>query len=111
MSTKTLRLVDGPDAAGQGRAFVAAELAEAPQGVIDDAQLVLTELVSNAQLHGVPPVVVSLARQGDGVRVEVQDAGRRRLVLPAQSTDAMTGRGSDDGGRRRPVVGGRPDPG
>lgn len=93
MSTNTLRLVDGPNAAAQGRAYVAAELAGLPRGVIDDAQLVLTELVSNAQLHGAPPVVVSVTRQGDGARVEVADSGRRRLVLPAQSTDAMTGRG------------------
>ena len=93
MSTKVLRLVDGPDAAAQARAYAAAELAGLPEEIVDDARLVLTELVSNAQLHGVPPVLVSVTRQDDGARVEVTDAGRRRLVLPTQSADAMTGRG------------------
>ncbi|GAB3665842.1 ATP-binding protein [Streptomyces sparsus] len=48
--------------------------------VSDDAQLVWTELLSNAVRHGTPPLVVTvlLRRTGDrrsAVRIEVSDAG------------------------------------
>lgn len=90
----SLRPVDGPNAAAQCRAHAARELTDVPGDVIADAQLVLTELVTNAQLHGEPPLLVGVTSIGDGaVRVEVADAGRRRLVLPAHTPDAMTGRG------------------
>lgn len=89
-----LRLIEGPDAAAQCRALAALELAEVDDEVRADAQLVLTELVSNAQLHGKPPLLVGITALGDdAVRVEVSDAGQRRLVLPAHNPDAMTGRG------------------
>ncbi len=91
----SLRPVEGPDAAAQCRAYAATELAGvADPDVLADAQLVLTELVSNAQLHGKPPLLVGVTALGDGAaRVEVSDAGQRRLVLPAHNIDAMTGRG------------------
>ncbi|WP_431989163.1 ATP-binding protein [Streptomyces albogriseolus] len=47
----------------------------------DDACLVLTELVANAERHGSPPVRVALCRRcghagRPGVRIEVSDGGR-----------------------------------
>ncbi len=89
-----LRPIEGPDAAARCRALAAEELAGLPEDLVADAQLVLTELVTNAQLHGEPPILVGLTAHGTGVaRIQVADAGRHRLVLPAQSDDAMTGRG------------------
>lgn len=88
-----LRPVVGAKAAARCRAIAASELAGSPDEVIADAQLVLTELVTNARLHGAPPVLVGVTRSGAGARVEVADAGPRPLVVPARSVDAMTGRG------------------
>jgi hypothetical protein len=88
-----LRPVAGANAAARCRAIAAADLAGSPDEVVADAQLVLTELVTNARLHGAPPVLVGVTRSGTGARVEVADAGAQPLVVPAHSTDAMTGRG------------------
>ena len=61
--------------------------------VVADAELVITELVTNAQLHGAGPIAVRASWVEPCVLVEVQDHGRHMPVLPVQSTDAMTGRG------------------
>ncbi len=90
----SLQHVEGPDAAARCRAYLARELHALDDEVVANAQLVLTELVTNAQLHGEPPLLFGVTALGDGAaRVEVSDAGRNRLVLPAHSVDAMTGRG------------------
>ena len=68
-------------------------LGDAVPDLVEDAQLVVTELVTNAQLHGAPPIAVRSFADGGTARVEVQDASRKMLVLPAHSLDAMTGRG------------------
>jgi len=58
-----------------------------------DLALVLSELVTNAVLHGSAPVLVRLTRTVVGVRVEVEDDSpalpRRRRIRP----DAPGGRG------------------
>ena len=76
----------------RARSRVAALLGDDPVG--DAAALVVTELVTNAVLHGRAPVRVRAARTDDGaVRVEVEDAGADLPVRPRRSTEAMTGRG------------------
>ena len=40
---------------------------------LDVARLLVTELVVNAVLHGSGPVVLVLARHGEGMRVDVYD--------------------------------------
>jgi serine phosphatase RsbU (regulator of sigma subunit) len=88
-----LSLDGAADVVPRAREFVTRALADRPPSVVDDARLVVTELVTNAWLHGVPPVIVRL-RQADGhVRVEVHDGGQSLPVIPAHSTEAMTGRG------------------
>jgi GAF domain-containing protein len=57
-----------------------------------DVELALSELVTNAVLHGEPPITVRVLLDG-GVRLEVRDAGRLRPILLSQSPEAMTGRG------------------
>lgn len=59
----------------------------------DDAALVVTELVTNAQLHGRLPAELRLL-MGDGtVRVEVEDGGRSLPQPGGYGAEAVTGRG------------------
>src|SRR3954447_19333315 len=81
------------EAVPQARRFAAQALVDEPVGVVDAAALIITELMTNAALHGRGPVTVRIRPTGDRVRVEVQDTGSGVPMIPAQSTDAMTGRG------------------
>lgn len=62
-------------------------------GLTDDTVLVVSELVSNAILHGQPPLELRVARTPHGVRVEVRDGSRVSPVRPVATSDTMTGRG------------------
>ncbi len=94
MTTATpLHLSPGPGSTSAGRAYADAQLAGVDPEVVDDAKLVLTELVTNAQLHGLAPIELRVERRGAGARVEVRDASTRSVVLPVQDDGAMTGRG------------------
>ena len=59
----------------------------------DDVALVISELTSNARLHGRPPVTIRVLEREDRVRVEVIDTGNSLPVRPRPSEEAMTGRG------------------
>jgi GAF domain-containing protein/anti-sigma regulatory factor (Ser/Thr protein kinase) len=93
--TKTAELVlsHGPDAAPVARRFVAAELAGCPDSVTADAELVVTELVTNAFLHGAPPIHLRLELGAEEIRIEVEDTGRAVPVRAQRRSDEMTGRG------------------
>ncbi|MBW8485776.1 ATP-binding protein [Actinomadura parmotrematis] len=61
---------------------------------IDSGALVLSELVTNAVVHGVGPVTVRLSLRGEGgFVVEVRDKGDHALVLRAPGELAECGRG------------------
>ena len=60
--------------------------------VADDALLLVTELVTNALLHGAGPLIVSVECVEHGVRVLVRDGSP---VLPQQRRAAP----EDEGGR------------
>lgn len=81
------------DAVPTARRFATDALAGQPGDVLEDTQLVVTELVTNAVLHGAPPLVLRVARTPAGVRVEVEDAGREMPLVPVPSLESMTGRG------------------
>src|SRR3954452_2713672 len=81
------------EAVPQARRFAAQALVDEPVGVVDAAALIITELMTNAALHGRGPVTVRMRSIGSQVRLEVQDTGPGVPMIPAQSTDAMTGRG------------------
>src|SRR3954469_6568449 len=82
------------DAVPRARRFAAEALTtEVGSSVVEDAELVVTELVTNALLHGAPPVVLRISPVGSGVRIEVEDTGREMPIRMRESTDAMTGRG------------------
>jgi serine phosphatase RsbU (regulator of sigma subunit)/anti-sigma regulatory factor (Ser/Thr protein kinase)/uncharacterized protein YigA (DUF484 family) len=88
-----LRLGSEPDAIPRARRFAVGALADQPQALVDDAALVVTELLTNAVLHGRPPVTLRVRHLDDRVRVEVEDVGRQMPVAVRHSTEAMTGRG------------------
>ncbi|GAA2866328.1 hypothetical protein GCM10010517_25800 [Streptosporangium fragile] len=82
-------------AAGQARRLVR----EALDGMrivpdtVDDAVLMVSELVGNAVVHGEPPFELIL-RSGPGeFHVEVVDAGGARPVMRSAGTESEDGRG------------------
>ena len=60
-----------------------------------DPILLVSELVTNALLHGVPPIGLTVQCAGTRLIVGVTDAGQRPIILPAEPTgaDAPSGRG------------------
>ena len=71
---RTLRLVDQPAAGARARAFVVEALREwrVERAAVDDAELVVSELVTNAFLHGrATDVTVVVADAGPVVRLEI----------------------------------------
>lgn len=62
----------------------------------DDIRLCVSELATNALLHGVPPgrgFSVRLTADGSLVRLEVRDSGGGYPEASSPSTDQCTGRG------------------
>ncbi|HET6817889.1 MAG TPA: SpoIIE family protein phosphatase [Mycobacteriales bacterium] len=81
------------DAVPRARRFTAEALRGVDSSIVDDVELVVSELVTNALLHGAAPVTLRLSTIGDRVRIEVEDGGRELPVRMRDDTDAMTGRG------------------
>ncbi|CAO5235802.1 SpoIIE family protein phosphatase [Frankia sp. AgKG'84/4] len=76
------------------RRAAAHELAGGPwESLSDDVQLVVSELTTNALLHGVAPVEVRVITGAAAVRVEVADASRIVPVRPPVGGEGLTGRG------------------
>lgn len=82
-----------PAAVPKARRFVASCLDGEVAVTLHSVELVVTELVTNALLHGEPPVFVRLIHLGRAIRVEVEDAGSGLPVLGLHNSDSMTGRG------------------
>src|SRR4051794_16951892 len=79
------------EAAPQARHVVREALADHPARA--DAELVATELVTNAVLPGAPPVLLRVRRETERIRVEVSDHGHGVLLSSPRGSEAMTGRG------------------
>jgi serine phosphatase RsbU (regulator of sigma subunit)/anti-sigma regulatory factor (Ser/Thr protein kinase) len=85
---------DAVEVVARVRAYVADELRRLDRlDLTDDAELVASELATNAILHGEGVVRVAVDPVDDGVRLEVHDRTRVPPVLALASADAMTGRG------------------
>lgn len=95
-ASEVVRLSSGPvpDAAPRARGELRRLLTGTPlEARRDDGELALSELVTNAVLHGRAPITVVLHLQGDVLRAEVGD---RNPVCPSFSLldpTAVTGRG------------------
>jgi len=88
-----LRLGAELDAVPRARRFAVAALESQPEPVVGDAAVIVTELLTNAVLHGEPPVTLRVRHLDDRIRIEVEDTGRNMPVTVRHSTEAMTGRG------------------
>lgn len=82
---------------GASRDFVTGVLIEWElHSLIEDIKLCVSELVTNALLHGVPPgreFCVGLHRGEELVRLEVRDSGPGQPVVRRPDHDACSGRG------------------
>jgi serine phosphatase RsbU (regulator of sigma subunit) len=78
----------------RARAFVRERLAAwGCEPVADDVALLTSEIVTNAQLHGAPPLGVRVRRLRSAVRVEVEDGSDRLPMVKDYELEAGTGRG------------------
>ena len=103
-----MSLPDDAGAPGQARRVVREALTEwGLAHLVDDAELVVSELVTNAWRHGLPPVLLELRHSGTALRLDVTDrrpaTARRELVVASQDDESGRGQGivtaaSDDDG-------------
>lgn len=83
-----------PEAAPAARAAVRDLLAATPlAGRVDDAELAVSELVTNAVLHGRAPITLLLRLHADRLRVEVGDGSPVSPSFSMLDPTAVTGRG------------------
>jgi anti-sigma regulatory factor (Ser/Thr protein kinase) len=61
--------------------------------LLDDAELLATELVNNAVVHALSDVTLSVSRRPAALRVEVTDVGPGMLLPSQPGTEATHGRG------------------
>jgi len=61
--------------------------------LLDDAALLVSELVTNALLYGGPPIVLAVDCDGCGLEVRVRDGSSRWPVPRPAGPDAENGRG------------------
>ncbi|HET6811479.1 MAG TPA: ATP-binding protein [Acidimicrobiales bacterium] len=88
-----LVLDPGPAAAAAARRFVSGCLAGAPEDAVANAELIISELVTNSILHAGTAVRIGLKELGPVVRLEVGDQDRNRPEAKRYSPEAGTGRG------------------
>ncbi|MFL6167478.1 MAG: ATP-binding protein [Ornithinibacter sp.] len=86
-------LPSDPTAAAEARGHVAQACAGMDEETVYTARLLVTELVSNALLHGHGPIVLTLARDHAGVRVEVHDESPELPVVMDRAPMAEHGAG------------------
>ena len=88
----TLDLPPSTDSVPVARRFVRAELAQSSLDV-DTAVLLVSELVTNAVLHGRSPFTLTLEHRDEVVRVEVVDGSPLPPRVHSFSALSATGRG------------------
>lgn len=92
--SNTLDVGAEADAVPAARRFARATTARVGLAdLADTAELVASELVTNALLHGREPVRLTVVGHDSGVRIEVQDGSRDIPVRPRAGAEGMTGRG------------------
>ena len=90
-----LALTEGIHAPARARAWLRTHTPHLPQHTTEDAQLMVSELVTNAVRHGRPDVVLSISVAADRLRIEVSDGSDDMPVVAGDhpSLDRATGRG------------------
>lgn len=94
VAERELALRAVPDAAPEARAALRELLRDTPFAArLDDGELAVSELVTNAVLHGREPITVRLLVTRDCVRVEVHDGSAISPSFSMLDPTAVTGRG------------------
>ncbi len=94
MGAREMELSSSEEAAAAARREVATSLSGTDLAhLTNDAQLVVSELVSNALLHGSPPIRLGIDIGSDRVRLAVFDASATPPGRNSTGEAAMTGRG------------------
>jgi DNA-binding NarL/FixJ family response regulator len=90
----SVRLPEDPASPGRARDFVRKTLVRwSHEAAVEDAELLATELVTNAVVHAKSAVEVRVRRLSDRVRVEVADTGQGALHLREADDEDVSGRG------------------
>ena len=91
----TIALPGDAQAAGIARKFVHEHRDDLPASLIEDAQLLVSEVVTNAVLHGEPDITLAMHVTGPGLGFVVTDSGEGRPVRPDHrpESDRPYGRG------------------
>jgi anti-sigma regulatory factor (Ser/Thr protein kinase) len=91
--TTTLELPRGSSSAGIARLIVTAHCAGLPSERCKSANLMVSELVSNACRHGSGRIQLTVQSGEDGVRAEVRDDGSGARIVKADPRPARGGWG------------------
>src|SRR3954471_19808581 len=95
MTAAAMSLAPDPSAAQQARRFVSAALQDSASAEAREvAELLVSELVTNAVVHAASPVEVEIDHDDTGVLVRVRDADTGPLVMRAGGGSEL-----DEGGR------------
>lgn len=88
------RLPNDATAPGLARSFLRDAACDVHHAeVLDEAQLLVSELVTNAVLHGAPPITVRVECDGARLLVSVTDGSSDPAQLRDAGPDAVSGRG------------------
>ena len=91
--TTTLELPRRPGAAGIARLIVSAHGAGLSSERLNSANLLISELVTNACKHGSGRISLTVNSGVDGISAEVVDEGRNARIAPADPRPARGGWG------------------
>ncbi len=80
VGTTTLELPRGAGSASIARLIITAHGSALPSERLKSANLIVSELVNNACLHGVGRIELSVQSDDDGVRASVLDEGVGRTI-------------------------------
>ena len=95
LNLKALPLEPDPESVKEARAWVREVLERLDrEEIVETAELGVSELVTNAILHGSPPITVRVRGTRDHPRVEVHDASRQPPILPG--SEPLSDAGDDD---------------
>lgn len=92
-------LTSSPEAAGVARRFVRAHSDSLPAAMLDDAQLLVSELVTNAVRHGRPAISLVVSLHPPLIGVAVHDEGDSLPPVAPVPPDA-----GESGGRGLMIV-------
>jgi serine phosphatase RsbU (regulator of sigma subunit) len=91
---RSLALGPGAESVPVARHWVRAQVRELDaEALVDDVEMVVSELVANVVLHAPGPAVLTLVPEEDGLRLEVADTGAAMPTRRLATDSGTTGRG------------------